>query len=210
MNRRDPRTMTNARRANRAYGRRMAPGAPGADRIASRERLARRQRAERIARMRRRAQEEEEELEETTEDEDTEEREARMRSARRRRAMIERHRSAGSRYSDRRAGASERGRRVSKIDVLTARLDRIATLLEKQAEADPLAKGTQDLDRELDDELRPEELEVGEINEQPVTEDEALAEEVDGETTINTKPVSSRVRPIRMAHRSAGTDMDLF
>lgn len=210
MNRRNPRTMTNARRANRAYGRRLDLGTDPA-RIANRERVARRQRADRIARMRRLAQEkEEEELEETTEDEDAEEREARMRSARRRRAMIERHRSAGSRYSDRRAGASERGRRVSKIDVLTARLDRIATLLEKQAEADPLAKGTQDLDRELDDELRPEELEVGEINEQPVTEDEGLAEEVDGETTINTKPVSSRVRPIRMAHRSAGTDMDLF
>lgn len=200
MNRRNPRTVTNPRRASRAYGRRMASGAPGADRIASRERVARKQRAERIARMRKRAQErEEEEMEETTDEE--EEREARVRSARRRRAQATRTRSARS---------PERRVRASKIDVLSARLDRIATLLEKQAEADPLAKGTQDMNRELDDSLRPEELEVGEINEQPVTEDEALAEEVDGETTINTKPVSSRVRPIRMAHRSADTDMDLF
>lgn len=215
MNRRNPRTVTNPRRASRAYGRRMAPDAPGADRIASRERLARRDRAERIARMRKRAQErEEEEMEETTDEE--EEREARIRSARRRRiqAQLKRdkaERTKGEDQSNRSAKAPiERKQRVSKIDALTDRLDRIATLLEKQAEADPLEKPTQDLDRELDDSLRPEELEVGEINEQPVTEEEGLAEEVDGDEVINTKPVSSRVRPIRMAHRTGGSDMDLF
>ena len=207
MNRRNPRTMTNPRRASRAYSRRLAHGAPGADRTASRERLARRQRAERIARMRKRAQErEEEEIEETTDEE--EEREARARSARRRRAQDARRRAQATR--NRSAGSPEGRVRASKIDVLSDRLERIARILEKQAEADPLDKGTQDLNRELDDSLRPEELEVGEINEQPVTEDEGLAEEVDGETTIDTKPVSSRVRPIRMAHRSAGTDLDLF
>lgn len=214
MNRRNPRTVTNPRRASRAYGRRMAPGAPGADRIASRERVARRQRAERIARMRKRAQErEEEEVEETTDEE--EEREARIRSARRRRIQAQLKRAKAERAKDeaqrnRSAKAPvEREQRISKIDALTDRLDRIATLLEKQAEADPLAKPTQDLNRELDDSLRPEELEVGEINEQPTTEEEGLAEEVDGETTINTKP-ASRVRPIRMAHRTGGSDMDLF
>ena len=207
MNRRNPRTMTNPRRASRAYSRRLAHGAPGADRTASRERLARRQRAERIARMRKRAQErEEEEIEETTDEE--EEREARARSARRRRAQDARRRAQATR--NRSAGSPEGRVRASKMDVLSDRLERIARILEKQAEADPLDKGTQDLNRELDDSLRPEELEVGEINEQPVTEDEGLAEEVDGETTIDTKPVSSRVRPIRMAHRSAGTDLDLF
>ena len=207
MNRRNPRTMTNPRSASRAYSRRLAHGAPGADRTASRERLARRQRAERIARMRKRAQErEEEEIEETTDEE--EEREARARSARRRRAQDARRRAQATR--NRSAGSPEGRVRASKIDVLSDRLERIARILEKQAEADPLDKGTQDLNRELDDSLRPEELEVGEINEQPVTEDEGLAEEVDGETTIDTKPVSSRVRPIRMAHRSAGTDLDLF
>lgn len=207
MNRRNPRTMTNSRRASRAYSRRMAHGAPGSDRISSRELLARRQRAERIARMRKRAQErEEEEIEETTDEE--EEREARARSARRRRAQAARNRSQATR--NRPAESPERRVRASKIDVLSDRLERIARILEKQAEADPLDKGTQDMNRELDDSLRPEELEVGEINEQPVTEDEGLEEEVDGETTIETKPVSSRVRPIRMAHRSADTDMDLF
>lgn len=214
MNRRNPRTMTNPRSASRAYSRRMAHGAPGSDRIASRELLARRKRAERIALMRKRAQErEEEEIEETTDEE--EEREARVRSARRRRAQVARRRAQIARERaqasrDRSAASHERRVRASKIDVLSDRLERIARILEKQAEADPLDKGTQDMDRELDDSLRPEELEVGEINEQPVTEDEGLEEEVDGETTIETKPVSSRVRPIRMAHRSAGTDMDLF
>lgn len=210
MNRRTPRTSANARRASNAYGRRLAPNA-GRDRLARREDIARRQRAQRIARMRRIAQEQaEEEIDETTEDE-TDEREARMRAARRRRAQASRRRQAQARGrgTARRAPAraASRGQRMTKIDALTARLDRIARVLEKQAEADPLAKPTQNMNRELDDSLRPGDLEVGEVEEQPTTKDEGRAEEADGDTTINTKP-ANRVRPIRMANRSGSSNVD--
>lgn len=216
MNRRTPRVSTNARRASRAYDRRLEPNA-GRERLARREDIARRERAQRMARTRRIAQEQDQDEVDEMDETDTEEREARMRAARRRRARAQARRASRPRNSARpnRARATARGpvhsanrsQGMTKIDALTARLDRIARVLEKQAEADPLQKPTQNMNRELDDSLRPGELEVGEVEEQPTTKDEGKSEEADGDTTINTKP-ANRVRPIRMANRSGSSNVE--